>query len=250
MKTRGRFQGMLTIARFNWPFYLAAAVALVAAGLAFFLLSNAWRVTSAIAFGCALYFIFVSLGVSHLVYDRSDLYRWSWLERALQSLPMRRAVFCHCGFDDTSSELREKFREVRWDILDHYDPERMTEASIHRARALFPPTPGTLACRYHAWPVPAESADVVFGLLAVHELRTEAERTAWFAEARRCLRPGGRVVLAEHLRDAANFLAFGPGFLHFHSSASWLRCWKQAGFRCHDQFGVTPFVQIFVLTTT
>ncbi len=144
--------------------------------------------------------------------------------------------------------LRERFADSEWNTLDHYDPERMTEPSIHRARALFPPTPGTLACRYDAWPLPAESADVVFGLLAIHELRAEAERTAWFAEASRSLHNGGRVVLAEHMRGLANFLAFGPGFLHFHSLASWRRCWEAAGLRCLDHFPVTPFVQIIVLT--
>src|SRR6185369_12297714 len=101
---------------------------------------------------------------------------------------------------------------------------------------------------YDAWAVAAESADLVLGLLAIHELRSEAERSAWFAEAKRCLRKGGRVVLVEHLRDIANFLAFGPGFLHFHSPASWRRCWECAGFRSIDEFSVTLFVRIFVLS--
>jgi len=248
MKTRRQFQGMFAIARFNWPFYLAALAALVASAPAFFLLAVPLKGASAIAFGCAAYFIIVSLGVSHIVYDRSDLYRWSWLRRALQGVSMRQAIFCHSGFDETSAELRESFGDVQWNTLDHYDPERMTEPSIHRARALFPPTPGTLSCRYDAWPLPAECADVVFGLLAIHELRGETERTAWFAEASRSLRHGGRVVLAEHMRDLANFLAFGPGFLHFHSLAGWRRCWEPAGLCCLDRFSVTPFVQIIVLT--
>src|SRR5207247_3440974 len=115
-------------------------------------------------------------------------------------------------------------------------------------RAMFPPAPGTLPSRYDAWPLAANSADVVLALMAIHELRSEAERSAWMAESRRCLREGGRVVLVEHVRDAANFLAFGPGFLHFHSLASWRRCWEYAGFRSIDQFCVTPFVQIFVLS--
>ncbi len=196
---------------------------------------------------CALYFIFGSLGVSYLVYDRSGLYRWSWLDRALNGSAVTQCIFCHCGFDDTSAELRRTFKHAQWSILDHYDAEQMTEPSIHRARALFPPTTGTLACSYDAWPLATESADVIFALLAIHELRTETERTAWFAEARRCLCKGGRVVLVEHMRDAANFLAFGPGFLHFHSYASWSRCWQRAGLRSADQFRVTPFVRVFVL---
>ena len=97
------------------------------------------------------------------------------------------------------------------------------------------------------WPLEAESVDVVFGLLAIHELRSEEERSAWFAEARRCLRKGGRVILVEHVRDLANFLAFGPGFLHFHSLASWRRNWESAQLRSLDDFRVTPWVRVFVL---
>lgn len=248
MKIRGNFQGMLTIVRFNWPLYGCALAVLIASGAGIFLLSGFFKILSAIAFACAAYFIVVSLAVSYLVYDRSDLYRWSWLDSPLNGRPMRQAVFCHSGFDETSAQLREKFSNVQWSILDHYDAERMTEPSIHRARALFPPTAGTLACHYDAWPLATESFDVIFALLAIHELRTEKERTAWFSEARRCLCKSGRVLLVEHVRDAANFIAFGPGFLHFHSCASWRRCWKRAGLRSIDQFSVTPFIQVFVLT--
>jgi SAM-dependent methyltransferase len=249
MKARGRWQGMLTIARFNWPFYVAAIAVLIASFVGLFLLAGvALRIICGLALAGAAYFLFGSLGVSHLIYDQSDLYRWGWLERALRGSNMRQAIFCHCGFDESSTELREKFDRVQWQLLDHFDDNRMTEASIRRARALFPPSPGTLPSRYDAWPVTAQSADVVLGLLAIHELRNEAERSAWFAESKRCLRQGGRVVLVEHVRDAANFLAFGPGFLHFHSPASWRRCWEDAGLRSIDEFRVTPFVRIFVLS--
>ncbi len=103
MKTRGQFQGMFAIARFNWPFYLAALATLVASAAAFILPSISLKVACSIAFACAAYFIFVSLGVSYIVYDRSDLYRWSWLGRALEGISPRRTIFCHSGFDETSS---------------------------------------------------------------------------------------------------------------------------------------------------
>jgi SAM-dependent methyltransferase len=167
----------------------------------------------------------------------------------LTGFKLREAIFCHCGFDEASAALRQKFAGVNWQVLDHFNANHMTEASIRRARALFPPAPGTLSSRYDAWPVAVDSVDAVFSLLAVHELRSESERRAWFAEARRCLRHGGRLLLVEHVRDVANFLAFGPGFLHFHSAASWRRCWESAGFRSVDEFRITSFVRIFVLTT-
>ena len=249
MKARGEWQGMLTIARFDWPFYVAAIAVAIASLAGLFLLAGvALKVACGLALAGAAYFLFGSLGVSHLIYDRSDLYRWGWLERALRGANIRQAIFCHSGFDETSPGLRKILGNVQWQLLDHFDEKRMTEPSVRRARAMFPPTPGTLSARYDTWPVAAESTDVVLGLLAIHELRSEAEGSAWFAESRRCLRPGGRAVLAEHVRDAANFLAFGPGFLHFHAPASWRRCWESAGFRSNDQFCVTPFVQIFVLS--
>lgn len=249
MKSRGQWQGMLTIVRFNWPFYLAAVTVWFASLAGWVLFPGpALQLACGIALAGAAYFLFGSLAVSHLVYDRSDLYRWGWLDRALGGVNLRQAVFCHAGFDEASAELRAQFGGVQWQLLDHFDEKQMTEASIRRARAMFPPTQGTLPARHDAWPVTAESADVVLGLLAIHELRSEAERRAWFAEARRCLRQGGRVVLVEHMRDGMNFLAFGPGFLHFHSPASWRRCWEGAGFRRIDEFRVTPFVRVFVLS--
>ncbi len=249
MSARRPWQGMLAIARFNWPFYLAAGVVLIAS-LSGVVLSahQPVQLGCLLAIAGAAYFIFGSLGVSHLIYDRSDLYRWEWLARALRGAGRERFIFCHSGFDETSSALGKMFTATHWQVIDHFDESLMPEASIRRARRLYPPTPTTKRAPFDHWLVESASADVVFALLAIHELRTEPQRTAWFAEARRCLRAEGRVVLVEHVRDLANFLAFGPGFLHFHSRANWRRCWEGAGFRCADEFRVTPWVRVFVLS--
>lgn len=248
LKRRTPFQGVITIARFNWPFYLGAVLVVIASAAGLFSSSDVGlKFGYVMALLCSGYFLVGSLGVSHLVYDRSELYRWSWLHGVLTGAKSRRGFFCHSGFDDASAGLRERFDDVHWDILDHYDEKRMTEPSIRRARAMFPPGPGTVASPYGAWPMRSELADVIIGFLAIHEFRTEKERTAWFCEAKRCLRNGGRIVLVEHARDLANFLAFGPGFFHFHSPSSWRRCWEAAGLRMGEQFRVTPFVRVFVL---
>ena len=251
MNARTHWQGMMAIARFNWPFYAVATVVLLASLAGLFVFTTVvLKLLCAAAMAGAAYFVFGSLGVSHLIYDRSDLYRWRWLDRALRGANIQRAIFCHSGFDEASEALRARMNDVEWVILDHFDEAQMTEASIRRARTTFPPTPGTLASAHDRWPVITESADVVFGLLAIHELRSEPERSAWFSEARRSLCSGGRVVLVEHLRDLANFLAFGPGFLHFHSQGSWRRAWESAGFHVVDEFCVTPWVRIFVLNAS
>jgi hypothetical protein len=238
---------MLAIVRFNWPFYLVAALVFLGAVVGIFLFRDPWFLTmcAVIAAGSG-YFLFVSLGVSHLIYDRSDLYRWHWLERALGGVKNKRIVFCHAGFDEASEALRERLAG-EWRIIDHHDPATMTEASIRRARKMYPPTPGTEAAPFDKWPVGDGWADVVFGILAVHELRTVGERAKWFAEAKRCLADGGRMVVVEHVRDAANFLAFGPGFLHFHSVKNWERSWEGEGLRLRDGFRITPFVRVFAI---
>ena len=248
MKPRGRWQGVLVIARLNWPFYLAAIVFLCASVVGLFQVGSVWLRFSLgmIALGC-LYFVFVSLGVSHWIYDRSDLYRWKWLAKALPGRAVGRIVFCHSGFDESSEMLSGEFPEADYLILDHYDSTWMSEPSIKRARRLYPPVPGTLTVPFDDWPVEEGWADVVFGILAIHELRETEERTDWFREAGRCLGDDGRIVIVEHVRDVANFLAFGPGFLHFHSKVEWEKSWEVAGLCLVEEMRITPFVRVFVL---
>jgi SAM-dependent methyltransferase len=247
MHERGRFTGMWLIVRFNWPLYAAALIVLVFAVTTGVLAGMLVLKLAALAVALgAVWFLAGSLAASHLVYDRSDLHRGAWLARALPSPPYRVAV-CHCGYDEVSGLLRERLSASTLRIFDHYDEATMSEPSIHRARRLFPPAPGTVAAPHKQWPAEDGVFDAIVGALAIHELRTHQARADWFSEARRCLAPGGRIVIVEHLRDAANFVAFGPGFVHFHSAATWQRSWECTGLRHADDFRITPFVRVFVL---
>ena len=248
MRERGRFEGMWTIVRFNWPIY-ATALAIIPMGLVAFgsFGASSLKVACIAAVAGAVWFLVGSLAASHIVYDRSDLHRGNWLTRALGGTTPRRAAVCHCGYDEVSTLIRQKFPGSEISILDHYDVATMSEPSIRRARRLFPPAPGKTPAPFSEWPAPDSSLDAVFGALAIHELRTHSERAAWFTEARRCLATGGRVVLVEHVRDFANFAAFGPGFIHFHSAATWCRAWESARLRLVEEFRITPFVRVFVV---
>ena len=59
------------------------------------------------------------------------------------------------------------------------------------------------------------SQDVVFALSAAHELRKEKERVAFFSEARRVLKSGGKVIVIEFRFSAVGFsfraIALGAG---------------------------------------
>ena len=250
MNHRSPIHGLMQIVRFNWPQYVVGAVVIgfAAAILAFVPLQGAvwWILVAGVAL--ATWWLVASLVASYWIYDLSPLTRWNWLVRCFPSdCPPSNVVNIHSGFDDTTLLVREVLPQTRIVTVDIYDRERMSEPSIHRARQFMPPVAGTLAAPPDALPVDDGEADATLLLLAAHELRKPVEREALFAELRRVLRPGGRVVLAEHARNVANFLAFGPGFLHFLPYAEWLRLGRTANLRVVHEGRITPFVRYLVL---
>ena len=239
--------GMVHIVRFNWPFYAVAialvgvAVALTARGPA----SGATLAVAVIAAGAA-WFVAASLVVSFWVYDGSDLYRWRWLERV--ALPRSGSfVQLQAGYDETSASLRVRFPDADWRLFDVFDSRRTIAPSLARARRSGPPPATTESVPAAMLPLPDESVDAVLSLLAVHEVRDEVERHALAREVRRVLRSDGAWIVAEHLRDVANLMAFGPGFFHFLPRRTWLETFDSAGLRVADEFRVTPFVTVFVV---
>jgi SAM-dependent methyltransferase len=251
---RGRFEGVLQIVRYNWTMY-AAAFAILAVGLVL-LTTVRWpeSVRWTVAGGLALlaWWTLGSLAVSHWVYDRSALYRWTWAPRAVgrRAGASLRWMNVHAGLDESTPGLRATLGSDPLAVVDLFDPRVMTEPSVVRARArqakqggAWPGTLHGLAALESVEP----KLDAVFLVLAAHEFRRHEERTALLRACAERLAPGGRVVLAEHQRDSANIIAFGPGAWHFHSRRTWLRATRAAGLTCLDEYRVTPFVRVFVL---
>jgi SAM-dependent methyltransferase len=197
----------------------------------------------------AVFWMVASLAVSHYVYDRFPLYDLQWLARALQRAP-RRWINIHAGWDETSGLLQAIFPDAIGEAVDLFDPRVMTEASIRQARkasrAAIPATPA----HYDALPFEDATVDAVFVIFAAHELRRQAQRVKFFSEIARVLTPGAECLVVEHARDGWNFLAFGPGFLHFFSQRVWRRAAHQAGLALQNEFGLTQFVHAFVFRRT
>jgi SAM-dependent methyltransferase len=243
-------RGVRQIVRFNWPFYAAAAlVMIVAPPVLQRLAPPAWiRVAAYGSVGLVGLWLLTSLAASWIVYDRSKLMRWDWVLQALGFTPGS-WINIHAGLDESTPALRTIFRDARGRVFDMFNAEEMSERSIARARVRSRQSTGAQPERvdFRRLPVPKGTIEAALLLLSAHELRTDEARIALFTELRRVLGPGGRVVVAEHLRDAANFLAFGPGFLHFHSRRTWTRCFSRTRFDIHAEFPITPFVRVFVL---
>lgn len=242
---RGSFQGVANILRFNWPFFGFALAGTVATVFVASLAPTPWSVLGWLAATGILATTTVSLVVSWYVYDRSGLYTLAWLPERIP----KRILNINAGFDETSALLAARYPSANLEVHDFYEPARHTEASIRRARKAYPPYPGTQATTTGKLECPDSSADLICMILSAHEIRDEEERVGFFREVARVLESEGRIVIVEHLRDTANFLAYTIGFFHFHSHEAWERTFHGAGLTLETEVKHTPFLSVFILKT-
>jgi hypothetical protein len=243
---RTPYQGVFNIVRFNWHFYIAAAVLVITLFAVAPLLDNlrCWLCISiAIA---TITSTLVSLFVSHYIYDRSDLYDFHWL-RQNNNLKSQCIVNLHAGFDETSTILRNTFPKSNLVVLDFYDPSKHTELSIERARKTYGPFEGTIKTATGKLSIAADSTDMIFNIFALHEVRSRKERVHFLKQQADALKNEGRIFVVEHLRDIPNFLAFNIGFFHFFSRREWLDNFSRAELTTERKFKITPFITAFIL---
>ncbi|MBX7058936.1 MAG: hypothetical protein K1X75_12790 [Leptospirales bacterium] len=239
---RSRFEGVANVLRFNWPFYAAALLTLIAALLAWPWATELWQqALLLLASFSALYFAIASLLVTHWIYDRSDLYQLSWLDQ-LQRQPQHVALV-HAGFDDLSPLLRQRYPDLALNEFDFYDAQKNPEPSIQRARK----RQQRLSPSFAAAAADGRQFDSILLFLSAHEMRRPEDRASFLTASAGLLAPGGRMVVVEHLRNLANLLAYGPGFLHFHSDSAWRSSFRAARLQIENDFALTPFVRVYVL---
>lgn len=243
---RKPFQGVTNIIRFNWHFYVIAAVIIIALFIAAFLATETLSILISICIVLIVTSLFVSLAVSYYVYDRSKLYELEWL-RGLSIQAGNVIVNINAGFDETSGLIATKYPQAQLHVFDFYNPQNHTEISIERARKVYAVFPGTQTVSTTSFPLQNSSVDFVFCFLAVHEIRDSEERTQFFKEAKRVLKPKGKIIVVEHIRDTANFLAYNIGFFHFVSIKEWKCNFHAAALDLKEERKITPFLSLFVL---
>ena len=232
---------MIRILRFHWQKYTATLVTVAAVPL----LPPPYRAPAAVAAIPAIFWFAASLMVSWYVYDRGPLADDHWLRRCVLH-PPGRWLNLHAGLDYASPALAALFPSAEGQTLDIFDPREMTEPSIVQARRIVHAPPGAPTGVWSSLPVATASVDAAFVIFTAHELRRPESREKLFRELARVLRPGGEIVVVEHLRDWRNFLAFGPGFLHFLPKRAWRTAATAAALRIARTFTITPFVRVFV----
>ena len=185
-----------------------------------------------------------SLLASWYIYDRSKLYDLRWLDDVTDPGLI---VNINAGFDETSPIVRERFPDAELRAWDFFDAAQHTEASIRRVRQIYPPDAETVLVSSGSLPMEANRVDLVCLFMSAHEIRVQSQRVEFFREVQRILRPGGKVFVTEHLRDAANAVAYTLGVLHFHSQETWLSTFEEAGLEVIAEHKTTQFVSTFVL---
>lgn len=243
---RRKFQGVLNILSFNRHFYIfgIGVLALITISHQIFHWSDSLFWIIIISF---LYGLIMPLIVSAYVYDFSGYYNFNWLKKCeIDDLKVKQIVNINAGFDETSFIIKNNFPNADLKVFDFYDSERHTEAAIIRARKVSLVYPNTQQMKSDSIAMNDSSVDLVFLLSAVHEIRSNDEKIQFLKECHRICKPDGKVIMVEHLRDFANFLAFSVGFTHFFSKKTWRNAFESAGFKTFEDIKFTPFMSIFI----
>lgn len=238
MTNRTKYQGVLNIMRFNWPFYVGGLCVVAALGeIGIILLQPLITIFSAMILVAML----ISLLVSWYVYDVSGIYELNWLKGLKGEV-----LNINAGFDEISNLIRNRFKNVNLQVADFYDESLMTEPSIKRARAFYPLEKGTKQVNPIQLNIGGEYDRIIL-FFAAHEIRNEKDRGEFFKELNRITSHHGEVYIVEHLRDWKNFLAYTIGFFHFYSNSTWNTTFMTGGFKLKSEEKLTPFVSLFKL---
>jgi hypothetical protein len=240
-----RQNGAVRIFFYNWPVYVGTWIFALVILLFFPLMRPPTTWLATVVAGTALAWSLFSLFVSFYIYDKSALVSGLWVPRLFGSQTHTWATI-HAGLD-AEVELDAVMPGACVARLDIFDPQIMTSPSISRARARTPRVNRAYSCSPTALALGDETCDAIIVAFTAHEIRDRAAREAFFDELRRSLCPGGKALIVEHLRDLANFLAFGPGYLHFVSRDEWLRLASHANLAIASETRITPWVMALTL---
>ena len=228
------YSGTVSTLLYNWPIFAGLLFFGVAALGASYLVSAPWSWLFAASGIGAVGLIASILTASFFVYDWGRQHEYDRLAQLGKLDQVNVVIDITCGKLRGTRGLLPNFQGGHYFLIDIYDAQKMPDAALRRAREMEPPLqaerriyqrPGKAT----GLPLPHNWADIIYCDFSLHELQDATDRQALFAEFARILKPGGRLLIAEHGRDWLNLTAFGPGAFSFFSPATWEKHIQQAG---------------------
>ena len=241
------FHRAFSLARYNWPLYLAG---FLGAALGFTicksqLVLTPFRYLAFLGAVVATWYAIASFVAFHVMFDRSDFLSGKWLARCVE-LPPKTCVQLSVCVEETTLPILDVFPNAEYRELDLFDKSFMTEPAIARARQNAGDSPRTSA-KPDTLPLSDNTSELTVVTLAAHEVRNASQREALFRELSRITAPGGRLIIAEHLRNFPAAAAFGLGYFHFYPRATWTALAQKTELDIELEFDITPFFHVFVL---
>jgi hypothetical protein len=131
--------GVRDVLAYNWPLYVRGLATAAGAAVIAPHLPPPLRTAARLGAAGAVGLLATSTAATWLVYDRSELYGYDWLDALLPSAPAAHLVV-GTGLDEASAPLAARWPTSRQFTVDLYDPALTTEGSIRRARRRVPRT--------------------------------------------------------------------------------------------------------------
>lgn len=235
---RASLAGVRMILGYNWPLYVTG-LATVGTGAALAARRSSptlLRLAGAAGAGVAGWLSVASVAASWWIYDRSELYRWTWLSRTVRHEP-RHIIVMHAGLDEACEPVSRTWPMAAVSSVDVHGGLGRTTASLRLARRE--------AGRHdEAHDEPSADNDLVVIFLAAHELRSRAARVELMRRIHHSLVVGGRLVLVEHVRDLSNAVVFGPAIGHFYPVREWRDAIGRGGLDLVAEERITPFITV------
>ncbi|MEW5959972.1 MAG: methyltransferase domain-containing protein [Chloroflexota bacterium] len=246
-----QYSGTVSTLLYNWPIFAGALFFGIVTLTVSTWLPGPWsRLFLASGLGVLALLVSILL-TTFFVYDWGQQHEYDRLAGLGDVASANVVIDITCGKRRGSRGLLRHHQQGHYFLIDIYEPGKMNDPALRRARALEPPLvterriyqrPGQV----NRLPVPHRWADVIYCNFCLHEVQAAADREALFAEFTRVLKPNGRLLIAEHGRDLLNLVAFGPGAFSFFPPATWLKHLAQAGFTIEHHERWRGFVHLWV----
>lgn len=244
MSTKRRLRRTVRHIQARWPVYFGLYGALISF-LLFIGLSIAAGWYSFVPFSMALILVvsYVLIALVYVAYRMNDAPGGSAADILFdlaQTRPEDKVVCLDLGLRETPVVIARHLTTGEVTVVDLYNPQSNTSASLRRARKLVgrPPVDPRLNWidgTINLLPLPDRSVTAVYMNQILSEFWLHEERQQLLEEARRILVPEGRLLVAEPVRAQTNFLLAGLITYFLPSPEFWGNMLTEAGFTIRRQ---------------